>query len=59
VSRAVYFGDTLDVQVALRDGDLVIRLTTLPETRLRAGQPVTLGIPPEACVLLRPDGSEG
>jgi iron(III) transport system ATP-binding protein len=55
VSRAVYFGDALDVQVALRGSDLVIRLATLPEARLRVGQPVTLGIAPEACVLLPPD----
>jgi hypothetical protein len=58
VSRAVYFGDSLDVQVTLRDGDLVIRLTALPEARLRVGQAVVLGIAPEACVLLRPDGSD-
>jgi iron(III) transport system ATP-binding protein len=58
VSRAVYFGDSLDVQVALRDGDLVLRLAALPEARLRVGQAVVLGIAPEACVLLRPDGSD-
>ncbi|MGH7322076.1 MAG: ABC transporter ATP-binding protein [Candidatus Rokuibacteriota bacterium] len=54
VTRAVYFGDVLDVQVALSDGGPVVRLSALPEAGLAVGQPVTLAIPPEACVILPP-----
>jgi iron(III) transport system ATP-binding protein len=52
VTRAVYFGDALDVQVALPDGGLTLRLATRPEAGLAPGQRITLAIPPEACVLL-------
>ena len=55
VSRAVYFGDALDVQVALRDGGPTLRLASLPEAGLTVDQPVTLALAPDACVLLRPD----
>ncbi|HEV8306385.1 MAG TPA: ABC transporter ATP-binding protein [Methylomirabilota bacterium] len=55
VARAVYFGDALDVQVALHDGGPVLRLATAPDTGLAVGQPVLLGIPAEACVLLPPE----
>jgi iron(III) transport system ATP-binding protein len=54
VTRAVYFGDVLDVQVALSDGGPALRLSALPEAGLAVGQPVTLTIPPEACILLPP-----
>jgi len=52
VARVVYFGDALDVQVALPDGGPVLRLAALPEAGLAVGQAVTLAIPPDACVLL-------
>jgi iron(III) transport system ATP-binding protein len=52
VTRVVYFGDALDAQVAVRDTGLTLRLAAPPEAGLAAGQAVTLGIPPEACVVL-------
>jgi iron(III) transport system ATP-binding protein len=52
VSRAVYFGDTLDVQVTLREGGAVLRLSAPPEAGLAVGRPVALAIPREACVVL-------
>ncbi|MGH7263674.1 MAG: ABC transporter ATP-binding protein [Candidatus Rokuibacteriota bacterium] len=55
VTRAVYFGDALDVLVSLRSGAAVLRLAALPEAGLAVEQRVTLGIAPEACVVLRPD----
>jgi iron(III) transport system ATP-binding protein len=57
VTRAVYFGDALDVQVAVRDGGPLLRLAASPEAPLAAGKPVTLAVPPEACVLLPAGGS--
>jgi iron(III) transport system ATP-binding protein len=52
VVRVAYFGDALDVQVALPDGGPVLRLSARPEAAVAVGHPVTLGIPPDACVLL-------
>jgi len=52
VTRAAYFGDSLDAEVRLRDAALSLRLSAVPEAGLVVGQAVTLGIPPEACVLL-------
>ncbi len=58
VLRASYLGDTVDYQVRLAAGDVVLRLTAPASTRLRAGEAVTLRLPPEACVpLTRPDDS--
>jgi ABC-type Fe3+/spermidine/putrescine transport system ATPase subunit len=54
VVRVAYFGDALDVQVRA-DGGTGLRLTALPEAGLAVGQPVTLAIPPEACVVLPPE----
>jgi len=55
VTRVVYFGDALDVQVAVPEGGAVLRLTAPPGAPLAVGQPVALGVPPEACVVLPPD----
>jgi ABC-type Fe3+/spermidine/putrescine transport system ATPase subunit len=52
VARVAYFGDALDVQVALPDGGPVLRLSARPDAALAVGHPVTLGIPPDACVVL-------
>jgi len=52
VARAVYFGDALDVQVALPNGGPVLRLAAPPEADLAVGRRVTLVIDPEACVVL-------
>jgi iron(III) transport system ATP-binding protein len=52
VARVVYFGDTLDVQVTVRDGGPVLRLAAPPEAALAAGEAVTLVIPPEACIVV-------
>jgi iron(III) transport system ATP-binding protein len=54
VTRAVYLGDGLDVQVALAGDGPVLRLLTPAEMPLVAGKSVTLGIPPEACILVPP-----
>src|SRR5262249_13127163 len=52
VGRVVYFGDTLDVQVARAAGGPVLRLSAPPEAGLAVGQAVALGIPPDACIVL-------
>ena len=52
VVRVVYFGDALDVQVAVGPGVPVLRVSTPPAAELALGQAVTLGIAPEACVVL-------
>ncbi|MGH7320835.1 MAG: TOBE domain-containing protein [Candidatus Rokuibacteriota bacterium] len=52
MTRAAYFGDTLDVQVALPDGGPLLRLSAPPAAGLAVGKAVTLSIPPEACVPL-------
>jgi iron(III) transport system ATP-binding protein len=55
VLRASYLGDTVDYQVALEGGDVVLRVAGPTPARARAGDPVTLTVPAEACVLLPPD----
>jgi len=52
VVRVVYFGDTLDAQVTLGPGGPVLRLSAPPDAGLAVGQAVTLGIAPDACVVL-------
>ena len=39
---------------SLREGGATLRVATAPEAGLAAGQAVTLGIPPEACIVLPP-----
>jgi iron(III) transport system ATP-binding protein len=55
VTRVVYFGDTLDVQAALTNGGPVVRLGAPPDAGLTVGAPVSLGVAPGACVVIRPD----
>jgi iron(III) transport system ATP-binding protein len=52
VLRASYLGDTVDYQVALEESDVVLRVTGPTPARARAGEPVALTVPDEACVLL-------
>jgi iron(III) transport system ATP-binding protein len=55
VRRASYLGDTVDYQVALEDSDVVLRVAGPTPARARAGDPVTLTLPADACVLLPAD----
>ncbi len=55
VLRASYLGDTVDYQVALEGGDVTLRVAGPTPARARAGDPVTLTVPAEACVLLPDD----
>jgi iron(III) transport system ATP-binding protein len=52
VIRASYLGDSVDYQVGLDDSDVVLRVTGPTPARARAGEPVALTVPAEACVLL-------
>jgi len=52
VLRASYLGDTVDYQVGLQESDVVLRVTGPTPARARAGDPVALTVPVEACVLL-------
>ena len=52
VRRASYLGDTVDYQIELEDSDVVLRVTGPTPARVRAGDPVTVAVPAEACVLL-------
>ncbi len=55
VLRASYLGDTVDYQVALEGSDVVLRVTGPTPARARAGDPVSVTVPTEACVLLPAD----
>jgi iron(III) transport system ATP-binding protein len=55
VRRASYLGETVDYQVALEDSDVTLRVAGPTPARARAGDPVTLTVPAEACVLLPAD----
>jgi len=55
VQRASYLGDTVDYQVALEDSDVVLRVTGPTPARARAGDPVSVTVAAEACVLLPAD----
>jgi iron(III) transport system ATP-binding protein len=52
VVRASYVGSAVDYQVAVAGSDVTLRVTAPPSTRLAAGEAVTLGIDPAACVAL-------
>jgi iron(III) transport system ATP-binding protein len=52
VLRASYLGDTVDYQVAVEGGDVILRVAGPTPARARAGDPVTLTMPAQACVLL-------
>jgi len=55
VLRASYLGDTVDYQIALEESDVVLRVAGPTPARARAGEPVALTVPAEACVLLPAD----
>ena len=55
VLRASYLGDTVDYQVTLEDSDVVLRVTGPTPARARAGDPVSVMVAAEACVLLPAD----
>ena len=55
VRRASYLGDTVDYQIGLEDSDVVLRVTGPTPARARAGDPVLVTVPAEACVLLPAD----
>ena len=52
VQRASFLGDSVDYQVRLADGDVVLRVTAPATTRRRAGEAVNLSIDPAACIAL-------
>jgi iron(III) transport system ATP-binding protein len=52
VARVVYFGDALDVQVALGEAGALLRCAAPADAGLAVGQAVTLTIPPDACVVV-------
>ena len=52
VLRASYLGDTVDYQIGLEESDVVLRVAGPTPARARAGDPVTVAVPAEACVLL-------
>ncbi len=53
--RASYLGDTVDYQIALEGSDVVLRVTGPTPARARAGDPVSVTVAAEACVLLPAD----
>jgi iron(III) transport system ATP-binding protein len=55
VRRTSYLGDTVDYQVALEESDVVLRVAGPTPARARVGDPVTLTVSAEACVLLPAD----
>ena len=55
VLRASYLGDTVDYQVTLEESDVVLRVTGPTPARARAGDPVAVTVPAEACILLPAD----
>jgi iron(III) transport system ATP-binding protein len=52
VVRASYLGDTVDYQIGLEESDVVLRVAGPTPARARAGEPVAVTVPAEACVLL-------
>jgi iron(III) transport system ATP-binding protein len=52
VLRASYLGDAVDYEVRLAHDDVTLRVAAPSSSRLRAGDPVALHLPPEACVPL-------
>ncbi|MBI4247470.1 MAG: ABC transporter ATP-binding protein [Candidatus Rokubacteria bacterium] len=52
IERASYLGDAVDYEVRLEGSDIVLRVSTTPTLRLRAGESVSLSVAPAACVPL-------
>jgi iron(III) transport system ATP-binding protein len=55
VIRASYLGDSVDYQIGLDESDVVLRVTGPTPALARAGEPVAVTVPAEACVLLPAD----
>jgi iron(III) transport system ATP-binding protein len=53
VTRAIYFGDAMDYQVALTGSPVVLRVAGAPEPRFEVGRPVTIRIEARRCILVR------
>jgi len=53
VTRASYFGDAMDYQVAIAGTDCTLRAAGAPESRLVIGQAVVVRIEAHRCVLVR------
>jgi len=52
VQRASYLGDTVDCQIQVAGSDLILRVAAAPGFRFRQGEPVSLAVPPSACIPL-------
>jgi len=53
VTRASYFGDAMDYQVAITGTACTLRVAGAPEPRLAVGQAVTVRIEAHRCILVR------
>jgi iron(III) transport system ATP-binding protein len=53
VTRASYFGDAMDYQVAIAGTDCTLRAAGAPELRLAVGQAVVVRIEAQRCILVR------
>jgi iron(III) transport system ATP-binding protein len=53
VTRAIYFGDAMDYQVAIDGTGCVLRVGGRPEERFAVGQAVAVSIEPGSCILVR------
>jgi iron(III) transport system ATP-binding protein len=53
VTRASYFGDAMDYQVAIAGTDCTLRAAGAPESRLAVGQAVVVRIAADRCILVR------
>jgi iron(III) transport system ATP-binding protein len=52
VTRAIYFGDAMDYQVALAGADCTLRVAGDPDRRFAVGQAVAVRVEAERCVLV-------
>ena len=53
VTRAAYFGDAMDYQVAIAGSDCTLRAAGAPEPRFAAGETVIVRIEAQRCVVVR------
>jgi hypothetical protein len=53
VTRASYFGDTMDYLVAVEGAATTLRVTGPPAPRFDVGQGVVVRIEPGSCILVR------
>jgi ABC-type Fe3+/spermidine/putrescine transport system ATPase subunit len=59
VERASYLGESVDCQIRVEGGELLLRAAAPPVMRFRQGERVSLRIPASACIPLAEDGHEG